>query len=308
MDPGHDDAVALLAALAHPGCRILAVTTVAGNTAVENTCANARRIMTLAGRTGVPVAAGASRPLSGRPVTAENVHGRTGLEGANLPEPAFAAVPDFAPELIVRRLRGSSQPVTLVATAPLTNIALALLRDREAFHRVERLVIMGGAAGEGNVTPAAEFNVYADPEAAGIVLGAGLPLFMVGLDVTHQAIMTGKDIETMRGLGGDVGAAVAGLLDFYRGHYDRVYAWGGVPLHDACAVAEALCPGIVTFSPMAVEVETRGEFTRGRTVCDRWGVTGKPANAAVATGIRIGALKKFIFEALGRFPLPSPPR
>ena len=300
-DPGHDDAVAILLAAADPAAELLGVTAVAGNQTVDKTSYNARRVLTLAGRKDVPVAAGFAGPLVGELTTAEEVHGSTGLDGAELPEPALELDSRHGVDLLIETVLGASRPVVLVPTAPLTNVAVALRKEPRLKGRIARIVWMGGAAGEGNVTPAAEFNAFADPEAAAMVFSAGIPLTMVGLDVTHQALLEEADLAWIRALGAPVGTAVADLLDFYRSFHRRRYACSGFPLHDACAVAEALHPGLVRTLPMAVEVETAGRWTRGRTVCDRWGVWEREPNAQVGVSIDREAFVAYLRDTLGRY-------
>jgi inosine-uridine nucleoside N-ribohydrolase len=277
-DPGHDDAIALLLALASPELEVRGVTTVAGNQTLEKTTANALRVLELAGRTDVPVAAGADRPLVRDPRVAAEVHGDTGLDGADLPAPTTRPVEASAVELLAELVPGA----VLVAVGPLTNVALLLATHPEA--RPERVVIMGGAIAEGNVTPAAEFNIWADPEAARRVFASGLDVTMIGLDVTHRALVTDADAERLRGAG-RVGRAVAGLLGFYSAFHDRVYGFGGSPIHDAVAVAQVIRPALLETPRLNVEIETESELCRGRTVVDLWRRTGREPNANVAVGI-----------------------
>src|SRR4051812_25463553 len=240
-DPGHDDAMALLLALASPELELLGVTTVHGNTSLANTTANALRVLELAGRGDVPVAAGAARPLVRLPAFASEVHGESGLDGPELPAAFAQAVDAHAVDFIAERLAAATQPVTLVPTGPLTNIALLLARHPAAAERIERIVLMGGAIAEGNVTPAAEFNIWADPEAAARVFGSGLAVTMVGLDVTHRALMTQEHPDTLRG-SGRVGAVAADLWAFYHRFHQRVYDLPGTPVHDALAVGHVIRP------------------------------------------------------------------
>jgi len=300
-DPGHDDAIAILLAAADPSAELLAVTTVAGNQTLDKTTANALKVLTLAGRTDVPVAAGCDRPLARELVTAPKIHGMSGLDGASLPEAAFSADPRHAADLIAEIALSSDEPLVLVPTAPLTNIATLIMREPEIGRRIARIVWMGGAIGEGNTTPSAEFNAYVDPEAAEAVFASGIPITMVGLDVTHQALYTRKDAQDIRLLGNPVASTVADLLDFFRGSYLAQFGLGGCPLHDPCAVAEALHPGMVATSPMRVEVETSGVWTRGRTVCDRRGAWGKAPNADVGVHLHVDAFKAYVAQGLSRY-------
>src|SRR5919206_2463853 len=233
-DPGHDDAIALLLALASPEVELRGLTTVAGNQTLEKTTANALRVLELVGREDVAVAAGADRPLVREPYVAAYVHGETGLDGTDLPPARGSPLEQHAVDFLAERVGG----ITLVATGPLTNVALLLARHPEA--RPERIVLMGGAIAEGNVTPAAEFNVWADPEAAARVFASGLDVTMVGLDVTHKALVAETHKQALRENGGRIGGLVADLLDFYSAFHKRIYDFGGSPIHDAVAVAQVI--------------------------------------------------------------------
>ncbi|WP_421307746.1 pyrimidine-specific ribonucleoside hydrolase RihA [Aeromonas veronii] len=285
-DPGHDDAIALILALASPELDVLAVTTSAGNQTPDKTLNNALRILTLLGRDDIPVAAGAPKPLARELIIADNVHGESGLDGPKLPDPAFAPQAMTGIELMARCLRESPQPVTLVPTGPLTNIALLLAAHPELKPRIARIVLMGGAAGAGNWTPAAEFNIYVDPEAADMVFKSGIPITMCGLDVTHEAQVMDEDIERVRAITNPVAQCVAGLLDFFMiYHRDPKWGFAGAPLHDPCTIAWLLAPELFHGVECRVDIETRGEHTVGMTVVDRYGLTGKPANALVLLGL-----------------------
>ncbi|HDX8436658.1 TPA: pyrimidine-specific ribonucleoside hydrolase RihA [Aeromonas dhakensis] len=285
-DPGHDDAIALILALASPELKVLAVTTSAGNQTPDKTLNNALRILTLLGRDDIPVAAGAPKPLARELIIADNVHGESGLDGPKLPDPAFAPVAMTALELMARCLRESPEPVTLVPTGPLTNIALLLAAHPELKSKIARIVLMGGAAGAGNWTPAAEFNIYVDPEAADMVFKSGLPITMCGLDVTHQAQVMDEDIERVRAINNPVAQCVAGLLDFFMiYHRDPKWGFAGAPLHDPCTIAWLLAPALFHGVECRVDIETGGTHTSGMTVVDRYGLTGKPANALVLLGL-----------------------
>ncbi|OZG40464.1 pyrimidine-specific ribonucleoside hydrolase RihA [Aeromonas sp. A35_P] len=285
-DPGHDDAIALILALASPELKVLAVTTSAGNQTPDKTLNNALRILTLLGRDDIPVAAGAPKPLARELIIADNVHGESGLDGPKLPDPAFAPVAMTALELMARCLRESPEPVTLVPTGPLTNIALLLAAHPELKQKIARIVLMGGAAGAGNWTPAAEFNIYVDPEAADMVFKSGIPITMCGLDVTHQAQVMDEDIERVRAITNPVAQCVAGLLDFFMiYHRDPKWGFAGAPLHDPCTIAWLLAPALFHGVECRVDIETGGTHTSGMTVVDRYGLTGKPANALVLLGL-----------------------
>lgn len=285
-DPGHDDAIALILALASPELKVLAVTTSAGNQTPDKTLNNALRILTLLGRDDIPVAAGAPKPLARELIIADNVHGESGLDGPKLPDPAFAPVAMTALELMAKSLRESPEPVTLVPTGPLTNIALLLAAHPELKSKIARIVLMGGAAGAGNWTPAAEFNIYVDPEAADMVFKSGIPITMCGLDVTHQAQVMDEDIERVRAITNPVAQCVAGLLDFFMiYHRDPKWGFAGAPLHDPCTIAWLLAPALFHGVECRVDIETGGTHTSGMTVVDRYGLTGKPANALVLLGL-----------------------
>jgi inosine-uridine nucleoside N-ribohydrolase len=283
-DPGHDDALALMLALASPELEVLGVTTVAGNQTLAKTTANAIRVLDHLGVPGLPVHAGAQRPLVRSPAFAAQVHGETGLDGSGLPPAARAAGPAHAIDWIAATVADSPGPVTLVATGPLTNVALALARHPELGDGLERIVFMGGAIGEGNVTPAAEFNAWADPEAARRVLTSGVELTMVGLDVTLRALLGPAHIARLERAGA-AGRLVAGLYGFSVAHNRARYGRDAVPVHDAVAVAEVIDPTLLTRRRCGVIVDTGSELGRGRTHVDRWGGMGWEPNCEVAVDI-----------------------
>ena len=297
VDPGHDDAVAIM--LACGALDLLAVTTVAGNAPLEKTTRNALCILSLIGHTHIPVAAGASSPLH-RPLrTAEDIHGESGLEGPDIPDPSFEPDERTATELIADALRGAPVPVTLIPTGPLTNVATFLREYPELKDRMARISLMGGSIGLGNTTPAAEFNVYVDPEAAREVFEFGLPITMSGLDVTHQAGVSPAERENLRSLG-RTGDVVTGLLEFFAGTYKRIYGFDAPPLHDPVAVAVVMEPTLLKTRPMRVDVECESELTRGETVCDFYGVTGKPPNAEVGVELDREGFFDLLYRVLGR--------
>jgi pyrimidine-specific ribonucleoside hydrolase len=299
VDPGHDDAVAVMLACGAPALDLLAVTTVAGNAPLEKTTRNALRVLSLIGHTDVPVAAGASTPLY-RPLhTAEDIHGESGLDGPKIPDPSFEPDERTATDLIADTLREAPEPVTLIPTGPLTNVATFLREHPELKDRVAHISLMGGSIGLGNTTPAAEFNVYVDPEAAREVFESGLPITMSGLDVTHQAGAGPAERENLRSLG-PIGAVVAELLEFFAGTYERVYGFGAPPLHDAVAVATVMELGLLQTRPMRVDVECESELTRGESVCDFYGVTGKPPNAEVGVELDREGFFDLLYRVLGR--------
>ncbi|MGY4707442.1 nucleoside hydrolase [Candidatus Bipolaricaulota sp. J31] len=302
-DPGHDDALAIVLACAAEEIELLGITTVAGNQTVDKTTHNALRILTLIGAE-VPVARGAERPLISPLVTAPEIHGESGLDGAELPDPAFGPLPEHAVEFLVRTIREAPEPVILVPTGPLTNVALALRLAPDIAGRIERIILMGGAARESNATPAAEFNIYADPEAAHIVFTSGIPITMVGLDVTHRALFTPEEIARLS-QGGPVRRTFAGLLAFYAAASERYMGIRGAVLHDPLAVAAAIDPGILATEPLHVEVELCGTHTRGATVVDLYRVTGRPPNAEVALDLNLPRFKELLWRALERVDRPG---
>ncbi|MCD1616638.1 nucleoside hydrolase [Salipiger manganoxidans] len=280
-DPGQDDAVAILLALASPELEVLGITAVAGNVPLALTARNARIICELAGRTEIKVFAGCEAPLARPLVTAEHVHGKTGLDGPVLPEPTMPLQDAHAVEFLIDTLRREPEgSVTLCPLGPLTNIATAFRRAPDIIARVREIVLMGGACFEGgNITPAAEFNIYVDPEAAAEVFAAGVPLVMLPLDVTHKALVTAERNAAFRGLGTPVGEAVAQMTEFFE-RYDREkYGSDGAPLHDPCVIAYLLQPGLFAGRQINVEIETASPLTLGMTVADWWGVTDRPRNA-----------------------------
>lgn len=299
-DPGHDDAIALILALASPELELKAVTTSAGNQTPDKTLRNALRILTLLQRSDIPVAGGAVKPLMRELIIADNVHGESGLDGPELPEPSFAPQACNAVELIAQTLRASQQPVTVVATGPLTNIALLLTSHPELHAKISRIVIMGGAAMLGNWTPAAEFNIYVDPEAAEIVFQSGLPIVMAGLDVTHRAQIMSEDIERFRQLGNPVAGVVADLLDFFM-EYHKQEKWGfqGAPLHDPCTIAWLIKPEIFTCVDRWVGVETQGKYTQGMTVVDYYSLTANQPNTTVMMDVDRQAFVDLLVERIG---------
>jgi len=281
-DPGHDDAIALLLALGSPEVELLGVTTTYGNQTLEKTTRNALRVLSLVGRDDIPVAVGADRPLV-RPLSvAAHVHGESGLDGPVLPDASRGPDSDDAIAFIADAVAASAAPVTLVPTGPLTNVARYL--RAHGTDGIGAVVSMGGAIAEGNMTPAAEFNIWADPDAAQEVYHCGVPVTMIGLDVTHRAVTTPELQLRLRGLG-QVGTFVADLVDFFSVYHRETYGWEGAPIHDAVAVAQVVRPGIVETLPRNLEVELDSELCRGRTVVDRWQRTDRPPNAEVGIGL-----------------------
>lgn len=303
-DPGQDDAVAILLALASPELEVLGIVAVAGNVPLALTERNARRIVALAGVPELPVHAGAVRPLVRPLVTAEHVHGRTGLDGADLPEPDVPLHPKYGVDFIVETLlEAEPGDVTLCTLGPLTDVALALNRAPEIAPRIREIVMMGGAYFEvGNITPAAEFNVYVDPEAADVVLRSGVPVTMLPLDATHGAIATPERLARFRALGNRSGAVVADMLGFSE-RFDRdKYGGAGGPIHDPNVIAWLLKPDLYTGRQINVAVECGSPLTLGMTVADYWRVTERPANALFLRGVDDAGFFDLLTERLGRLP------
>jgi pyrimidine-specific ribonucleoside hydrolase len=300
-DPGQDDALALLLALASPELDVLGVAAVAGNQTVDKTTANALRVLELAGRKDIRVARGAQGPLSRELVVAADAHGETGLDGVDLPAASAEPVQEHAKDFLAARLQASERPVTLIALGPLTNVALLLEGHPESAAQIERIVLMGGAIHEGNQTPSAEFNIWIDPEAAAHVFESGLDVTMVGLDVTNKAVLTTADADSIRDTG-QVGAAAAAMLDFYLGFYTEAYEHGGAPIHDAVAVAYVFRPDLLTVVDRQVEVDTSSGVCRGRTVVDmRKRTSGPEPNAHVALDIDTEGFRSLLLGRLGTF-------
>jgi purine nucleosidase len=307
-DPGHDDAIAILLALGCPDIELVAITTVAGNQTLEKTTLNARRVAAVAGAYDVPIYAGSWRPLSRTQITAPEVHGASGLDGPEFGEPAVPLQEERAVDYLIRTLMAEGEDITLVPTGPLTNVANALRREPKIAGRTREVVLMGGAYTRGNRTPAAEFNMLADPEAAAAVFGAGWPLTMVGLELTHQAIATSAVTERIRALDTDVSRMVTALLDFYGASYRRsgiAGAGDGPPVHDPCAVARVARPELMTVQDAFVAVETQGEWTAGMTVTDFRGLLGRPPNAKVATTLDAEGFWDLVLDALRAVGAPS---
>jgi len=297
-DPGHDDAIAIMLAAADPAIDLLGITTVAGNQTLPMTTLNARRVCTAAGITSVPIAAGRAQPLHGRLQVAADIHGETGLDGPAFGEPAVQAETIDAIEFMRRVIMEPGRQVTLIATGPLTNVAALLLAHPEAAGRLREIVVMGGSTERGNVTPYAEFNVYADPEAAGIVFGSGLPVTMCGLNVTHQALATADVLDRIAALGTPLARICVDLLTFFADSYRRVFGFGAPPLHDPVAVARVIDPAVVTTVETNVAIELAGTHTRGATVADLHQMTGRQPNAQVAVDLDTGRFWDLVVSAV----------
>lgn len=293
-DPGHDDALAML--LAHHALDLRGITTVAGNQMLEKVTANARRVATLAGIRDVPIAAGAAQPLTRDLTVAGDVHGASGLDGAVLPDPGVPLHDESAVELMARL--AAREPITVIAVGPLTNVAQLIRRLPDPGASIREVVLMGGSTGRGNTQPYAEFNIYVDPEAAAEVFSSGLPVTMIGLDVTHQALTTDEVRGRIRRLGTEVATTFADLLDYYAGNYQRLWGRSDPPLHDPVAVGYVIDPGLVECVDTSVRIETAGEFTRGATVVDLYGRTGRPANARVGTRLDVPRFWDLVVDAI----------
>lgn len=304
-DPGHDDAIAIMLACACDELEVLGITTVAGNQTVDKTLQNALKVLTLI-KENVPVAGGFSKPLFRDLVTAPEIHGESGLDGAELPNPTLRPLGVHAVEFIIKTLNAVEDKIYLVATGPLTNIAGAIMLEPSIKRKIQRIVLMGGGIRDANVTPAAEFNIYVDPEAAKIVFEAGIPITMVGLDATNKAIFTDADIAELAGLRGVVSVVASQLLKYYSERVKKRLGLAGAPLHDPLAVAAVIDPDILETVPLHVDIETRGEFTRGATVGDLHGITHKEPNAEVAFGLDLVRFKKLVFDAIKKLDKRSP--
>jgi purine nucleosidase len=304
-DPGQDDAVAILLALASPQeLDLLGIVAVAGNVPLRLTERNARMLCELAGRPEVPVYAGCERPMHRALVTAEYIHGKTGLDGPTLPEPTMALQPQHGVDFLIDALRrAATRSITLCALGPLTNIAMALVKAPDIAGKVAEVVAMAGAYFEvGNVTPAAEFNVYVDPHAADVVLRSGVPVTMIPLDVSHKALTTRPRIERFRALGTRCGVAVAEMLDFFERHDVEKYGFEGGPLHDPCVIAYLLRPELLSGRKVNVEIETGSPLTLGMTVADWWGVTERPPNVLFMNDIDAGGFYDLLTERIAKLP------
>ena len=302
-DPGQDDAVAILLALASPeDIDVLGITCVAGNVPLDLTTRNARIVCELAGKTDVKIFAGCDRPLGRALVTAEHVHGKTGLDGPDLPEPTMPLQDGHAVDFIIDTLRDHAPgTVTLCPLGPLTNIATALEKAPDIAKRIAKIVLMGGGYFEGgNITPVAEFNIYVDPQAADIVFKSGVPIVVMPLDVTHKALVTAPRNDAFRNIGSPVGIAVAQMTEFFERFDKEKYGSDGAPLHDPCVTAYLIRPDLFTGRHVNVEIETQSELTMGMTVADWWGVTDREPNATFMGDIDAEGFFDLLTERLAR--------
>jgi purine nucleosidase len=304
-DPGQDDAVALLLALASPeDFDVLGIVAVAGNVSLAQNARNALKVVELSGRTDVPVHAGCERPMRRHLVTAEHVHGDTGLNGPGLPEPRIKLRKQHGVDFIIDTiLTHEPGTVTLCTLGPLTNIAMALVKAPEIASRIKELVMMGGAYFEvGNITPAAEFNIYVDPEAADVVLRSGIPIVMIPLDVTHMVLTTHERLEKIDAIGNKAGRAVAQMLAFSERFDLQKYGTKGAPLHDPCVLAYLIKPELFEGRHINVTIETASELTMGMTVADYWGVTGRSSNVTFMRSGHAEGFYQLLTERLARLP------
>jgi purine nucleosidase len=300
-DPGVDDAIALLLALASPDrFNLLGITTVAGNVPLPLTQYNARRICQLAQRQDIPVFAGCPRAMLQRPITAEHVHGTTGLDGAVLPEPTMPLQAQHAVAFLINQLLETNVPITLATLGPLTNLAIALIQAPDIASNIEQVVIMGGAKGQGNVTPSAEFNIYADPHAARVIFESGLPLTLLGLDLTHQIVSTAERIAALEQLNTPVGKVAADLLRYYGQLDAEKYSLAAAPLHDPCVIAYLLQPELFAGRPMYVAIETDSQLCLGRTVIEDYPSEAQRANATVLETANAQGFYQLLTESLAK--------
>lgn len=300
-DPGHDDAIALLLAAHHPALELLAVTTVAGNQALEKTTQNALKVCTLANIRNVPIAKGMDRPLVRPARHAADIHGVSGMDGPAVPEPDIALAPQHAVDLLIELLQRSDGDIILVPTGPLTNIATAIRREPAIVPKIQAISLMGGAIGLGNVTPSAEFNLWFDPEAAAIVFACGRPITMTPLEVTHQALATEEIVGRLRAIKRPVSTFAADLLVFFAESYKNVFGFAAPPVHDPCAVAAVIDPTILHAANMYVEIETVSPLSAGRTICDVYGKQEQPANVRVGYGLDVTRFWDMLLTVLASY-------
>jgi len=296
-DPGHDDALAMILAAHNPALKLLGITTVSGNGGITKVTLNARRVATLA-RINVPIAEGAGKSILGAFEEANDIHGESALDGAELPTPSMELSELHAVDLIAKLIHASSEPVTLVATGPLTNVALFLKMYPDLKSRIKEIVFMGGSASRGNRTPYAEFNIWMDPEAADVVLRSGLALTMCGLDVTHQALVTSKVFTRLQEIGTPLSETIIGLLKFFAKTYDEVFEMPDPPLHDPVAIALLIDRTVVKSRFVNVQVELNGTLTRGATVVDIYGRLGESANCNVALELDADKFWEMMLDAI----------
>ena len=302
-DPGHDDMIAIMVACAADDVELLGITTVAGNQTGEKTFLNAKKILTMIGRTDIPVARGADQPILRELIAAEFIHGESGLEGAELPEPQTEGLEISARDFIVETLKSSDEKITIVPTGPLTNIANVLISAPEVISKIEKIVLMGGAINDSNITPGAEFNIFVDPEAAKIVFESGLPITQVGLDVSNKTLLTYDDIKLISEMNGPVSSFVGSLLRFFADTNKKTFNIDGAPVHDALALSAAIWPDVINTKHLNVSIETKGELTLGQTVTDIYGITGKKPNALVALEVDVERMRGIMIDTIKKLDL-----
>ncbi|MDM5226034.1 nucleoside hydrolase [Cytobacillus sp. NJ13] len=299
-DPGHDDAIAIILAAARPELEILGITTVSGNAEIEKTTDNALKICDLVSLHDVIVSKGASEPMVRLRENAPGIHGESGLDGPELPEPSRSWSNEHGVDTIIRLAKESKEPVTLVPTGPLTNIGLALTKAPEIKDNIEEIVLMGGGT-IGNWTPTAEFNIWADPEAAKKVFDSGLPICVMGLDITHQALATRDVIQQVNQIDNKVAKIVGELLVFFASTYKEMFDFDGAPVHDVLTVAYLVAPELFKMKAVNIAVETKGEFTAGTTLVDLHGVTGRRINAKFGMELDVEGFWQLMIESLKKY-------
>ncbi|ASN06462.1 nucleoside hydrolase [Virgibacillus necropolis] len=299
-DPGHDDAIAIILAAVQPKLEILGITTVSGNAEIEKTTNNALKICDLVSLTDVVVSKGASKPLVRLRETAPGIHGDSGLDGPELPEPTRSWSEEHGSDTIIRLVKESKEPVTILPTGPLTNIALALSKAPEIKDNIEEIVLMGGGT-FGNWTPTAEFNIWADPEAAKKVFDSDIPTVVMGLDITHQALATKEVIDQVNKIDNNIAKIVGELLVFFASTNKEMFDFDGAPVHDVLTVAYCVAPELFTTKDVNITVETKGEFTSGTTLIDLHGVTGRKVNAKFGLELDVEGFWKLMIEALKKY-------
>lgn len=299
-DPGHDDMIAIMLAFAREEIEMVGITTVAGNQIGEKTFENALKVLTLINAKNIKVARGFDKPILRELVTAPKIHGVSGLDGANLPKPNINPLKIHAVDFIIDTLISSPDKIYLVPTGPLTNIAVSLIKEPKIKEKIEKIVLMGGAISDSNITPSSEFNIYVDPEAAKIVFNSGVPIVMISLDVTNKAKLSFEDIEKIERMNGKISKVVAPLLKFFANANKEFFGFDGAPIHDALTIAYLVDETILNLENYFVDIEIFGELTRGRTVVDVYNVLGKNKNALVAVEVDILKFKNMIFDMLNK--------
>ncbi|CAH8771983.1 nucleoside hydrolase [Paenibacillus dendritiformis] len=297
-DPGHDDAIAIMLAAKYPIFDLLAITIVAGNQTLEKTARNAVHICSYLDIRDVPIAAGMAEPMIRKQVIADAIHGETGMDGPSFGEPTLELDTRHAVDLIIELLMNSEGDITLVPTGPLTNIGMAIRREPRIVPKIKEIILMGGAYQLGNVTPAAEFNIYADPDAAHVVVTCGRPIVMIGLDLTRQALVVKSMMDRIASLNNKASKLFIEIMSWVGGRQKEIYGWEGPPLHDPTTLIYLMDPSIIQTKPMHVAVELRSEACYGRTLCDYFGITGEKPNAEVAVKLDFAKFEDAVYETL----------